>query len=199
MSVLVVAEHECGRLSASTYPMVTAAVDLAFVTASEVHVLVVGERSEEAAESAAEISGVMSVICVSRTAEDGAVLAIVQALASKYRHIVFASSSKGARFAENLASILNVRHVFNVTKVVSADAFEIIEKEGRVVVRCRDRVVVVTVDITKFPNAGSFGHASIEVMTVAQLVRPEWPGLGLGVGTDTALYSPRTAAIRLAV
>lgn len=181
MAVLVVAEHECGIISASAHHVVTAAVELAFITAGEVHVLVAGDRCEDVAETAAEISGVMKVICVATNAEDGVLPSIVDVVSSRYSHIVFAATPASTAFAEQLASMLNVRCVRNVVKVISEDAFERDGEAGRVVVRCRDRVVVLTAEITKFPNAGCFGHASIEVLKVKQEV-PPGGGLGHGAG-----------------
>ena len=198
MAVLVVAEHEFGIISASAHHVVTAAVELAFITAGEVHVLVAGDRCEEVAETAAEISGVMKVICVATNAEDGVLPSIVDVVSSQYRHIVFAATPASTAFAEQLASMLNVKCVLNVVKVVSEDAFERDGEAGRVVVRCRDRVVVLTAEIATFPNAGRFGHASIEVLKVKQELPQR--GLGHGAGRGGALRSSRTTLeMRLAV
>lgn len=200
VSVLVVAEHEGGVLSASMHHVVTAAVELAFITASEVHVLVEGNRYDEVAEAAAEISGVMKVIRVAAPSEEGAFSSIADVISLKYRHIVFSATPASTAFAKQVASMLNVKCVLNVVKVVSEDVFEINGETGSVVIRCRDRVVVLTAEITRFPHAGRFGHASIEILKANQEVSPEWPGLGLDAGRSVASRSPRTTpAIRLAV
>lgn len=182
MSILVVAEHECGVLSSSVHHAVTAAVELAFITASEVHVLAVGSRCEDVAEAAAEISGVMKVICVATTDEEEALPSAVDIISSKYRHVVFAATPASTVVAEQVASMLNVNCVLNVMKVVSEDVFEQDADAGPVVIRCSDRVVVITAKITSFANADRFGHAWIQIVNVKHDVPPEWSGLGLCLG-----------------
>ena len=62
MTVLVVAEHDNTLLKASTLNTVKAAAEISFFGNGEVHVLVIGHKSESVAKAAADTQGVSKVI-----------------------------------------------------------------------------------------------------------------------------------------
>ncbi|MDC9823545.1 FAD-binding protein [Devosia sp. ZB163] len=123
MAVLVLAEHDLGKLSASTARIVAAAERL-----GPVHLLVAGQGVAEVAAEAARIAGVEKVLVADSpalaelTAE--AVAKLLAELAEPYGHIVAASASTGRDAIPRLAAKLDVMPVTDVIAIHGPNRFD---------------------------------------------------------------------------
>jgi len=174
MAALVIAEHDNKSIKPSTLNTVTAAI----ACGGEVHVLVAGANAAEAAKAAAQIAGVAKVIHADGAqlehglAENVAaqVLAIIEAGAGHYTHILFPATAGGKNVAPRVAAKLDVAQISDITKVDSPDTFErpIYAGNAVAIVQSADKVKVITVRTTGFdPAAATGGSASVETANAA--------------------------------
>lgn len=167
MTALVIAEHDHQHIKPSTLNTVTAAVQ----TGQEVHVLVMGADSANAANQAAQIAGVSKVLhadapqLANGLAEN--LTAQVLAVANSYSHIFAPATAYGKNILPRVAAKLDVAQISEISKVVSADTFERPIYAGNAVatVQSADAIKVVTVRTTAFDAAGSQPAVSIEVLS----------------------------------
>jgi electron transfer flavoprotein alpha subunit len=164
MTVLVIAEHDNQSIKPATLNAVTAASQLG----GDVHVLVAGSNAGAAAQAAAQVKGVASVLHADAPGfEHGLaenVAAQVLALASAYSHLVFPATASGKNIAPRVAAKLDVGQISDVIKVVSADTFERPIYAGNAIatVQSGDKVKVITVRTTAFdPAPASGGSAAV--------------------------------------
>jgi electron transfer flavoprotein alpha subunit len=164
---LVVAEHDHGTLKGATLNTVTAAL----ACGGEVHVLVAGHEVSAAAQAAAQISGVSTVLHAdgpsleNQLAEN--VAAQVLQVAKHYSHLLFPATAQGKNVAPRVAALLDVAQLSDVIRVVDADTFERPIYAGNAIatVRATDVVKVITVRTTGFDAAGEDGSATIEAIS----------------------------------
>ncbi len=157
MTALVIAEHDNHDLRSATLNAVTAAC----ACAEQVHVLVIGQDAQGAAEAAARVAGVNKVLLLQgaefadQLAEN--VAAPIIAAASDYSHIVFAATAQGKNVAPRVAARLDVAQVSDVIRVTAPDTFERPIYAGNAIatVRSADAVKVLTVRTTGFDAAGA--------------------------------------------
>ena len=122
MSVLVLAEHDLGRLSPATARIVAGAAQL-----GPVDLLVAGHEVSAVAEQAATLAGVIRVLVADQPelnvpASD--VLApLLETLAPRYTHIVAASAAIGRDVMPRLAARLDVMPVTDVVEILSPERF----------------------------------------------------------------------------
>jgi len=123
MAVLVLAEHDLGKLSASTARIVAAAERL-----GPVDLLVAGQGVSAVAAEAARIAGVEKVVVAdsaelaSLSAE--AVAKLLAELAEPYAHIVAASASTGRDAMPRLAARLDLMPVTDVIAIHGPTRFD---------------------------------------------------------------------------
>ena len=167
MTSLVIAEHDNASIRPATFNTVTAAAQCG----GDVHVLVVGQGAQAAAQAAAQIAGVAKVIHVDGEhfahglAENMA--AQVVALASAYSHILFPATASGKNIAPRVAALLDVGQISDITKVDAVDTFErpIYAGNAIAIVQSLDATKVITVRTTGFDAAASTGgSAAVEVV-----------------------------------
>jgi electron transfer flavoprotein alpha subunit len=162
MSILVIAEHDHGTLKGATLNTVTAATQCG----GDVHVLVAGHNAAAAAQAAAQIAGVATVLHADSAALGEAlaenVAAQVLALAANYSHILFPATANGKNVAPRVAAKLDVAQVSDITKVVSADTFERPIYAGNAIatVQSTDAKKVITVRTTGFDAAPAAGGSA---------------------------------------
>ena len=170
MSVLVLAEHQDGRLAEATLPAITAARALD----DAVDVLVAGQDCGAAAAAAAKVAGVARVLQVEHpayaapVAEDLALL--LQALAPGYGAILAASTTHGKNVMPRLAALLDVAQLSDIVEVLGPDTFKryIYAGNALATVQTGDAIKVITVRTTAFDAAPSEGgSASIERIDAA--------------------------------
>ena len=163
MGVLLIAEVNGSELSVdSTAKALTAAKKLGDVT-----VLCVGADCSAAAEAAAKLDGVSSVLCAQDEAygHDLAepVAALIVSLSSNYDHIVAPSTSASKNIMPRVAALLDVMIISEVTAVVDADTFERPIYAGNAIqtVKSVDAIKVATIRTSTFDAAGEGGSASV--------------------------------------
>ena len=167
MTALVIAEHDNATIKAATLHAITAAC----VCASEVHVLVAGAGSAQAASAAAHIAGVLKVLHADaphfahNLAENLA--AQVLAVAAEYSHILFAATAVGKNVAPRVAAKLDVSQISEITCIHAADTFDRPIYAGNAIatVQSRDAIRVLTVRMTAFDAASATGgSAAVEAL-----------------------------------
>ena len=163
MGVLLIAEINGSELSVdSTAKALTAAKQLGDVT-----VLCVGAGCSAAADAAAKLDGVSSVLCAQDEAygHDLAepVAALIVSLSSNYDHIVAPSTSASKNIMPRVAALLDVMIISEVTAVVDADTFERPIYAGNAIqtVKSVDAIKVATIRTSTFDAAGEGGSASV--------------------------------------
>ena len=168
MTILVIAEHDNASLKGATLNTVAAAAQLG----GDVHVLVIGQGAQAAADAAAKVAGVAKVLLAEGTPlADGLaenVAAQVQEIASNYSHILFAATASGKNVAPRVAAKLDVAQISDITAVDSADTFQRPIYAGNAIatVQSADAIKVITVRTTGFdPVAAEGGSATVENVT----------------------------------
>ena len=168
MSVLVLAEHDNTAIKSATLNTVTAATKLD----KQVVVLVAGHQCAGAAESAAKIEGVSTVLVADAAyyahplAENLANLVVM--LAHGYTHILAPATTSGKNVMPRVAALLDVAQISDIVAIESADTFVRPIYAGNVLatVRSPDAVKVITVRATGFAAApATGGTASIEAVS----------------------------------
>jgi len=214
MSALVIAEHDNVSLKGSTLNTITAAIECG----GEVHVLVVGDDCQAAAQAATQVAGVTKVLVADAAhfahglAENAASQALV--IANNYTHILAPATAFGKNILPRVAAKLDVGQISEITKVDSPDTFERPIYAGNAIatVQSTDAIKVITVRTTGFDAAGAGGSAAIENITAiadsgksafvsrefAKSDRPELTaakvivsgGRGLGSGENFKILEP---------
>jgi electron transfer flavoprotein alpha subunit len=170
MAILVIAEHDQQSLKAATLHAITAAGKLG----GDVHVLVAGHDARGAADAAAKVSGVASVLLAEAphlaqpTAENMAANALAL-LPGAYTHVVAAASGYGKNILPRIAARLDVAQISEVIAIDAPDTFvrPIYAGNAFATVQSKDPVKVLTVRTTAFDAAGAGGAAAVTVVPAA--------------------------------
>ena len=165
MSILVVAEHDNKTVKKATLNAVAAAQKLG----GDIHVLVAGQGSGEAARAASQIAGVKKVLHA-EAPQLGEFLAenvssVVVSLAKNYSHILAPSTSNGKNVLPRVAALLDVQQISDIVAIESADTFvrPIYAGNALATVKSKDAIRVITVRTTAFDAvAATGGSAQIE-------------------------------------
>jgi len=162
MSVLVLAEHEAGKINQGTLAAITAAKK---VNSGPVTVLVAGANSKAASEAASKIAGVDAVFEASDKKFEHAVAEPVAALLvslqkqHKFSHIIAVASNEGKNILPRAAAMLDIQPISDVVQVVSADTFvrPVYAGNALATVQSTDSVKMITVRGTAFEKAAATG------------------------------------------
>jgi electron transfer flavoprotein alpha subunit len=164
MSILVLAEHHEGRLSAGTAHVVGAARAIG----GDIDILVAGEHVAAIAEAAAKLDGVSRV----RVADDAAyahqlaepLADLLVQLAGDYSHVLAAASTDGKNVLPRVAALKDVSQISEILSVESADTFKRPIYAGNAIatVQSSDPLKVITVRTTAFDPVSEGGAATIE-------------------------------------
>ncbi len=154
MSVLLLVEHEGGKVRDATLPAVTAAAKL-----GEVHALVAGANVAGVAAAAAKIAGVAKVLTADaahlehQSAE--AVAPVAARLMANYDALVAPATTFGKNIAPRVAALIDVMQISDVIGVEDANTFvrPIYAGNAIATVRSSDARKVLTVRGTAFENA----------------------------------------------
>lgn len=198
MSILVIAEHDNQSIKAATLNTVTAALQCG----EDVHVLVAGSNAKAAADAAAQIAGVKTVLLADAPYfADGLAENIadeVVSIVGNYSHILAPATAYGKNIAPRVAALLDVAQISDITKVDSADTFERPIYAGNAIatVQSADKVKVITVRATGFdPAAATGGSAAVETVSAT----PD-AGLSQFVGREvTKLDRPELTSAKIIV
>ncbi len=165
MSALVLLDHENGLIKQPARSAVAAASKIG----GDVHVLVVGHDIMAAADAAAKLPGVSTVLRA-----DGEAYAhdlaeplanLLVALAPGYDHLLSASTATGKNVMPRLAALLDVQPISDIAEVIDADTFvrPIYAGNAMATVKSRDTKKVMTVRAASFdPVAAEGGSATIQ-------------------------------------
>ncbi|MBN8712973.1 MAG: electron transfer flavoprotein subunit alpha/FixB family protein [Xanthomonadales bacterium] len=169
--ILVIAEHQCGQLNASTARTVSAA---RAVQPEAVEVLVLSDAPDAVAADAAKLEGVSRVLTVAR-AENAHPLAAILApqiakAAAGYSHVFLPSTTFGKDVAPRAAALLGVAQVSELMGVESAHTFTRPMYAGNAIVTVEAdpaQTVVATVRTASWPAAGqAAGSAPVEALAL---------------------------------
>jgi electron transfer flavoprotein alpha subunit len=185
MSVLVLIEQEGGSIKDASLATITAAGKL-----GEVHAVVAGQGTDakQAADAAAQISGVAKVLL----ADDAAyahglpenVAPLLVTLMASHDALLCNATSAGKNVAPRVAALLDVMQVSDILSVESADTFTRPIYAGNAIatVKSADAKKVLTVRGTAFAKAqATGGSAAIETVSATGDA-----GLSSFVGAETS-------------
>ena len=162
MSVLLIAEHNNKELRPFTYNAVSAASKLD----QDLHILVLGNKSESVAKSASEIPNVKKVIHVDNEIYENFIAenytsAIIKH-SDAYSHIVCSANTFGKNLMPRIAALLDTSQVSDIIKVISADTFlrPIYAGNAFATVKSNDKKKCVTIRPTSFEPAPATGGSA---------------------------------------
>ena len=167
MKTLIVAEHDNQTLKAATLNAVAAAQQLG----DDIDILVVGSGCQAAADAAAAVPGVASVVLADNTAYENQlaenVSLAVADVSARYDAVLAAATANGKNVMPRVAALLDVAQISDITAVIDADTFERPIYAGNVIatVKSSDAKKVITVRTTAFdavPAEG--GSASVQAV-----------------------------------
>lgn len=181
MTILVIAEHQDGKLA----PATRAAIGAAQKIGGEIHLLIAGYGIDAVVAEARTLAGVAQVMV-----EDDAIYShplpealapfIVQ-FAGGYSHILAAATTTGKDVMPRVAALLDVQQISEITQVISADTFvrPIYAGNALETVQSSDAIKVVTVRATAFDKVADGGNAekvdvpAVPVTTTSRFVSME--------------------------
>lgn len=163
MKTLIVAEHDNQSLKAATLNAVAAAQQLG----GDIDVLVVGSGCQAAAEAAASVLGVASVLLADNAAYENQlaenVSLAVADVAAGYDAILAPATANGKNVMPRVAALLDVAQISDITAVIDADTFERPIYAGNVIatVKSSDAKKVITVRTTAFDAVPAEGGSAL--------------------------------------
>jgi electron transfer flavoprotein alpha subunit len=165
MVALVLLDHEHGSIKQPARSAVAAALKIG----GDVHVLVVGHDIGAAADAAAKLPGVTTVLKADAEAyaHDMAepLASLLVSLAPGYSHLLSASTATGKNVMPRVAALLDVQPISDIADVVDADTFvrPIYAGNALATVTSSDTKKVLTVRAASFdPVAAEGGSAGIQ-------------------------------------
>jgi len=165
MAVLLIAEHNNKELRPFTLNAATAASQID----GDVHAVIIGQNSAEAAKQLSELPVVKKVLSVEAahyenfTAENFA--PVIVKLAENYSHIVCSANTFGKNLMPRIAAHLDTSQVSDIIKVISPDTFlrPIYAGNAFATIKSNDAKKCVTIRPTSFdPCESTGGSAPIE-------------------------------------
>ena len=162
MSVLLIAEHNNTDLRPFTFNAATAASKIN----EDLHVLVLGNKSDSVAKAASEIPLVKKVIHVDNeifdnfTAEN--YTSTILKHVDNYSHIVCSANTFGKNLMPRVAALLDTSQVSDIVNVISEDTFlrPIYAGNAFATVKSTDKKKCVTIRPTSFDPAPSTGGSA---------------------------------------
>lgn len=164
MTILLVAEHDNLSLSEQTNKAVAAAVEIG----GDIHVLVSGHDAQPAADAAAKLSGVTSVLLADDPSLDMMLAeptaSLIVSIAGAYDTIIAAATANGKNILPRVAALLDVMQISEIIEVVSADTFKRPIYAGNAIqtIKSIDAKRVITVRTASFQAVGEEGSAKIQ-------------------------------------
>ena len=167
MAILILCEHEDGQIAGATLNTVAAAKQIG----GDIHMLVAGDASGDAAKAAAAIAGIDKVLTSADTiyahglAENLAPLIV--RLAGDYSHIMSPATTTGKNVMPRVAAMLDVMQISDIIKVENDSTFQrpIYAGNALATVSSSEATKVITVRSTAFEAvATTGGSAAIETV-----------------------------------
>ncbi|RPA94512.1 electron transfer flavo protein, alpha subunit [Choiromyces venosus 120613-1] len=157
LSTLAVLEHKEGKVSAQSFPVVTAASKFG----GPITVFLAGSDSKKVAEQAAKLNGVEKVIYASNSAydkglpENFAPLLVENIKKGNFTHVVGAHSAFGKNILPRASALLDVQQISDCIEIKDENTFvrPIYAGNAIATVRSTDSIKIVTIRGTAFPPA----------------------------------------------
>ena len=171
MAVLLIAEHNNKELRPFTLNAATAASQID----SDVHAVIIGQNSADAAKQLSELPVVKKVLSVEGahyenfTAENFA--PVIVKLAENYSHIVCSANTFGKNLMPRIAAHLDTSQVSDIIKVISPDTFlrPIYAGNAFATIKSNDSKKCITIRPTSFdPCENTGGSAAIEKIDASE-------------------------------
>ncbi len=171
MAVLLIAEHNNKELRPFTLNAATAASQID----SDVHAVIIGQDTSEAAKQLSELPVIKKILSVEAahyenfTAENFA--PVIVKLAKNYSHIVCSANTFGKNLMPRIAAHLDTSQVSDIIKVISSDTFlrPIYAGNAFATIKSNDAKKCVTIRPTSFdPCESTGGSASIEKVDASE-------------------------------
>ena len=171
MAVLLIAEHNNKELRPFTLNAATAASQID----SDVHAVIIGQNTAEAAKQLSELPVVKKVLSVEAahyenfTAEN--FTPVIVKLAENYSHIVCSANTFGKNLMPRIAANLDTSQISDIIKVISPDTFlrPIYAGNAFATIKSNDTKKCVTIRPTSFdPCESTGGSALIEKVDAAE-------------------------------
>ena len=171
MAVLLIAEHNNKELRPFTLNAATAASQID----SDVHAVIIGQDTAEAAKQLSELPVVKKILSVEAahyenfTAENFS--PVIVKLAENYSHIVCSANTFGKNLMPRIAAHLDTSQVSDIIKVISPDTFlrPIYAGNAFATIKSNDAKKCVTIRPTSFdPCESTGGSASIEKVDASE-------------------------------
>ncbi len=171
MAILLIAEHNNKELRPFTLNAATAASQID----ADVHAVIIGQNSTEAAKQLSELPVVKKVLSVEGahyenfTAENFA--PVIVKLAENYSHIICSANTFGKNLMPRIAAHLDTSQVSDIIKVISPDTFlrPIYAGNAFATIKSNDAKKCVTIRPTSFdPCESTGGSAAIEKIDASE-------------------------------
>jgi electron transfer flavoprotein alpha subunit len=164
--ILIVAEHDNGKLNPSTAKCVACA---AGISDASLDVLVLAEDGAAIAAEAAALAGVSKVLVANNPANKDPVAAVlapqIAQVASDYSHVFGPSTTFGKDVMPTVAALLDVNQVTDIMAVEGSHRFKRPIYAGNAILTLEvpaDSKVVGTVRVASFEAAAGGGSAAVE-------------------------------------
>ncbi|MEN1929592.1 electron transfer flavoprotein subunit alpha/FixB family protein [Luteimonas sp. MJ250] len=186
--VLIVAEHQDGKLNGSTAKCVSAAQAL---SPEAIDIVVLAADPAAVAAEAAQIAGVSRVLTVANDANANAIAQVlapqIAKLAEGYSHVFGPSSTFGKDLMPCVAALLGVPQVSDLMSVEGEHSFKRPIYAGNAIVTVEapaDQTVVATVRTASWKEAGKGGSAAVQAASVEAALPTHSRFVGLAAGSS---------------
>ena len=162
MSVLLIAEHNNKEVRPFTLNAITAASQID----QDLHVLLIGNKTEEVAKALASVPNVKKVIHVDNEIYENYLAEnftpVIVKNAENYSHIICSANTFGKNLMPRVAALLNTSQVSDIIKVISSDTFlrPIYAGNAFATVKSTDQKKCITIRPTSFDPAPTSGGSA---------------------------------------
>lgn len=184
--VLVIAEHQDGKLNAATAKTVSAALAL---KPDSIDIAVLAADPAAVAAEAAQIAGVAKVLTVANPANAHALAQVlapqIAKLAAGYTHVFGPSTTFGKDLMPCVAALLGTAQVSDVMSVEGSHTFKRPIYAGNAIITVEaptEHPVVATVRTASWSEAAKGGSANIEAASVEATLPTHTRFVGLAAG-----------------
>ncbi len=184
--VLVIAEHQDGKLNAATAKTVSAALAL---KPDSIDIAVLAADPAAVAAEAAQIAGIAKVLAVANPANAHALAQVlapqIAKLAAGYTHVFGPSTTFGKDLMPCVAALLSTAQVSDVMSVEGSHTFKRPIYAGNAIITVEaptEHPVVATVRTASWPEAAKGGNATVEAASIEATLPTHTRFVGLAAG-----------------
>lgn len=184
--VLVIAEHQDGKLNAATAKTVSAALAL---KPDAIDIAVLAADPAAIAAEAAQIAGIAKVLTVANPANAHALAQVlapqIAKLAAGYTHVFGPSTTFGKDLMPCVAALLSTAQVSDVMSVEGSHTFKRPIYAGNAIITVQaptEHPVVATVRTASWPEAAKGGNATVEAASIEATLPTHTRFVGLAAG-----------------